>query len=342
MARLKRRDVYPAAVLCYTGRENTLEEALILNQSVLVSALEKEGDMHRWSAALEGVPVGHAAACVDGPSLLIRELCAKEPQKGKDVVRALLDRAVAELGGGLRQAVLLYSREGEAAAPAMPLTGAASSLGIEAVIFDMDGLLFDTEALYIEAWPEVGKIMGLPISKEVTLATVGLGNQAHEQVFQEHYGPAFTMDTALPLMEEWMRDYVEEHGLPVKPGARALLNILREKGIPIAIGSSNLRYVVEAFLEQAELQHAFDILVAGDMVEKTKPAPDIFLRAAKELGVSPAKCLVLEDSPTGVEAAWRAGCIPAIVPDQLRPDDVAYGRVWRAFSSLEQLPLALF
>ena len=184
--------------------------------------------------------------------------------------------------------------------------------------------------------------MGFPVTEEVARETIGYSNKACEQIFQKHYGPGFFMDNAIPFIEDWLRDYVDKYGLPVKPGVRALLELLRERGIPVAVGSSNLREVIDAFLESAGLEDYFDIRVGGDMVEYTKPAPDIFLLAAKELGLPPERCLVLEDSTVGVEAAWRAGCIPAMVPDQIRPDDIAYGRVWRTFSSLEQLPLALF
>ena len=331
-----------------------------------------------YGAWLDGVLAGYAAAFVhtDPPDLLATDLYTEEAQRGPGVVaQALVDRVVAELGGGLHRLALLscrpqdmeaigawvwlgFSQGGEVVGEVIPdegeayttescvllrpLTGVREALDIQGVIFDMDGLLFDTEALYLMAWPEAGAMMGLDIPLSVARKSISVSNEESERIFQAHCGPAFTLEKALPLMDAWVRDYVLQNGLPVKPGARELLRLLREKGIPTALGSSNLRYAVDAYLEAAELAEFFDVLVAGDMVAKRKPAPDIFLRAAKEMGISPARCLVLEDSPVGVLAAYRAGCVPAMVPDQLGPEDETYGLMWRMFSSLEQLPLALF
>ena len=211
---------------------------------------------------------------------------------------------------------------------------------IRAVIFDMDGLLFDTESLYLDAWPHVGIEMGIAITPEVARATIGHGAQAAEQIFQSHYGSAYSLARAIPIMDRWLEKHVAKHGLPLKPGAFELLAQLQEKEIPIALGTSNMKSVADAYLAEAGLDVYFPVRICGDMVEKPKPAPDIFLRCAERLNVLPQHCLVLDDSPTGILAAIRAGCIPAMVPDLIPPPDELRDQIWRVFGSLyDVIPL---
>jgi len=213
---------------------------------------------------------------------------------------------------------------------------------IKGIIFDMDGLLFDTERLYLKAWPPTGEIMGIPITEEVARKTIALGGYEMEEIFQAHYGLDFTLEKARPVIRQWITDYVAEHGLPVRPGAREAIAFFHKRGFPLAIGSSNLHHVVVAYLEEAGLLSYFSTIVTGDMVERVKPAPDIFLQAAANLGLRPEECLVFEDSPPGIEAAHKAGCVPIMVPDLLEPCDVTRDRCWQIFSSLEGVPQRLF
>ena len=210
-----------------------------------------------------------------------------------------------------------------------------ADLDIQGVIFDMDGLLFDTEALYIKSWPVVGEHMGLPITEEVARKTISRAGPETEEIFRAHYGSGFTLEKARPIIGKWIADYVAKHGLPVKPGAREIVQFVRDKGLPLALGSSNTKPVIEAFLEEAGLLSYFPIIVGGDMVARVKPAPDIFLRAAHELNLSPTQCLVFEDSLIGVEAAHAAGCVPVMVPDLLQPCAATRARCWRVIPGLE-------
>ena len=213
---------------------------------------------------------------------------------------------------------------------------------IRGIIFDMDGLLLDTEALYLKAWLPVGEMMGVPITEAVARKTIGHDNEKTTVIFQEHYGKAFSMERAKPLLLEWIQDYVAKHGLRVKPGVRKLLKLLKQRGLPLAIGSSNQGQYVRAYLEEVGLLPYFDTIVTADLVERAKPAPDIFLQAAQNLGFSTEQCLVLEDSPIGVQAAHEAGCLTIVVPDLMEPCAVTRGRVWQVLSSLEKVPELLF
>ena len=224
----------------------------------------------------------------------------------------------------------------------MKHTDKPEHLDIRGVIFDMDGLLLDTEAMYLKAWPPVGEMMQLPIDEALAYATIGHGPKETEEVFQAQLGEAFTLERARPFIEQWITDHVAAHSLPVKPGVRELTDLLRARSIPMAVGSSNLQSNVQAFLAEANLLPYFDTIVTADLVERAKPAPDIFLQAAKNLGLSPAQCLVFEDSPTGVEAAHAAGCITVMVPDLIKPCDVTKERCFRIISSLEEAPALFF
>ena len=215
-------------------------------------------------------------------------------------------------------------------------------LGLRGVIFDMDGLLFDTETLYLEGWHHVGEAMGIPITREAALATTAIADRDAEVLFQARYGPAFTLDKALPIMANWLTEQLTENGMPLKRGARKLVEFLHKKGVPFALGTSNRLEVAEAYLGAAELRHYFDIVVARDMVEAAKPAPDIFLKAADQMGFQPSECLVLEDSFVGVTAGHAAGCRTVMVPDLVQPCDEIRAKTWQVFDHLEDVHEALF
>ena len=133
---------------------------------------------------------------------------------------------------------------------------------------------------------------------------------------------------------ELMTAYINENGVELKPGIHELLAFLNENGLKKAVATSSPLDRTKEYLSQVGLVDAFDELVSGHMVEHGKPAPDIYLYAASKLGLKPEECLVLEDSPTGLLAAYRAGCIPVMVPDQDQPDEEVKGRIYAIAKSL--------
>jgi HAD superfamily hydrolase (TIGR01509 family) len=189
---------------------------------------------------------------------------------------------------------------------------------IAAVIFDMDGLMFDTERLILWAWQKAMADCGFSAPEELYLKSVGLTDEATNAILVEALGPEFPLEAVRERERQYLRGYVEEHGAPIKPGLLELLDFLDELGLPKAIGSSSQRRTVERMVASAGLQGRFVALAGGDEVTYGKPAPDIYLLAARRLGVSPAGCLVLEDSEPGVQAARAAGMTPILVPD-LKP-----------------------
>ena len=190
-----------------------------------------------------------------------------------------------------------------------------------AVIFDMDGVLFDTEQLSRRLWREVFERYGIDFSDELFLKLIGRTMDAVYKTL------ALELGSGLPLQEifDEQEDLYKETTslpMPLKPGVHELLDWLREQGIPCAVGSSTNHSEVEDTLAINDLRRYFPVVVGGDYVKHGKPAPDIFLKAAEYLQTEPANCLVIEDSNNGLKAA-KAAHIPAImVPDIVGPDEV--------------------
>ena len=192
---------------------------------------------------------------------------------------------------------------------------------ITAVLFDMDGLVLDTEKLYTRFWQEAAKAFGYPMTKEQALGMRSLNRGAGLAKLQSYFGMSVDYDVIRNKRIELMDAFVEQEGVALKPGIHELLAFLKERGIKTAIATSSPMERTLLYLGSVGLQSSFDELVSGYMVEKGKPEPDIYLYAAEQLGVAPKECMVLEDSPAGILAAHRAGCVPVMIPDQDEPDE---------------------
>ena len=192
---------------------------------------------------------------------------------------------------------------------------------MKSVIFDMDGVLFDTEALCMQAWMEVAAKWGLPDMEKVFPLCIGLNANDSRQVVFDAYGEDFDY----PLFREhagaWFRDYVGKNGIPVKPGVREILEWLKSAGYAVGLASSTKRESVLRHLKHTGLEDYFSVVVGGDMVEHSKPLPDIYLLACERLGVEPGEAYAIEDSPNGIRSAHAAGMCPIMVPDIIAPDE---------------------
>ena len=191
---------------------------------------------------------------------------------------------------------------------------------VKGVLFDMDGIVLDTEKLYTRFWQEAAQYFGYPMTYEMGLGMRSLSKEAGERQLKEYLGETVDYQQVRNKRIEMMNAFIEEHGVEAKPEIHELVEFLKEKGIKIAIATSSPLERAEKYLSQVDLLDKFDDIVSGHMVEHGKPAPDVYLFAASRLGLTPEECLVLEDSPTGLLAANRAGCIPVMVPDQDEPD----------------------
>ncbi len=188
------------------------------------------------------------------------------------------------------------------------------------VVFDMDGILIDSEPLFRRAAQQAARDLGHHLSDETYGMWMGLPPRAVEAAVAESMGPAFPMRA---FREEFRRiwiEHTERHGMPPQPGMPELLTGLRERDIPFGVATSTQRDQALRSLELAGLGTFIDVLVAGNEVTAGKPAPEIFLRAAAGIGIEPARCVALEDSSVGVRAASSAHMLTIMVPDLHQPN----------------------
>ena len=192
---------------------------------------------------------------------------------------------------------------------------------MKAVVFDMDGVLFDTERVCMKAWVAIAEKRGLPMMEEIFPRCIGLNANDSRQIVLEAYGEDFEYPVFRKETADWFQDYIEREGLPIKPGAGELLEWLKNAGYLIGLASSTRRSSVLSHLSQAGFGGYFATVVTGDMVEHSKPLPDIYLLACRELGVRPEGTYAIEDSPNGIRSAHGAGMQAIMVPDMLQPDE---------------------
>ena len=189
---------------------------------------------------------------------------------------------------------------------------------IRAVLFDMDGLMFDTERLGDEVWRTVAGKHGARMTAEDVSLLRGRNYESGRRAFLERFGAGYPYDEM--AAEVWREMEARlERGVPLRPGLLVLLNALRARGCKMAVASSTESARVLHNLETAGVRDYFSTVVGGDQVTHSKPEPEIFLKAAAALDTPPAQCMVLEDSYNGVRAGAAAGCFTVMVPDMDPP-----------------------
>ena len=192
----------------------------------------------------------------------------------------------------------------------------------KAVIFDMDGIIFDSERATYECWMEIAKKYGFASDLDIPyMKCVGVNIRRCEELFREHYGDSFPFETYRAEESALYHATYDGGRLPLKPGIREILTQLKEENYYIAVASSTRSETVKKQLRDADLLRYFDRVVCGDEVEKSKPAPDIFLKALEGIDAKVEETCVIEDSYNGIRAAFTAGMIPVMVPDMIPPDD---------------------
>lgn len=192
---------------------------------------------------------------------------------------------------------------------------------IKGVIFDMDGVILDSEKLYVRFWCEAGRFYGFPMEEKHALSIRSMARPLASEKLRGIFGSSFDYDVVRSKRVELMDKYVEENGIELKDGAEDLLVHLKENGYRIALATATPPDRAEKYLRLHDLYEYFDVTVSASMVSLGKPAPDIYLRAAEMLGLSAQSCLALEDSPNGIRSASSAGCVTVMVPDLDLPND---------------------
>ncbi|MBO4415731.1 MAG: HAD family phosphatase [Lachnospiraceae bacterium] len=201
----------------------------------------------------------------------------------------------------------------------------------DAVIFDMDGTLTDTEKYYQQAWPEALAHFGYEVTPERVLEFRSLGRPFAPQKFKEWFGEDFDYDMVRDYRRGLVRKLIEINGIPLKKGVIEILKWLIDNGITTAIATANEYPRTKRYLDKLGIGEYFDKIICADMVKLGKPAPDIYIHACKELGIAPDRAFAIEDSPNGVRSAYDAGCKVIMVPDLTEPDEelmkLLYARV---------------
>ncbi len=201
----------------------------------------------------------------------------------------------------------------------------------------MDGVLFDTERVCMESWTAVAAEDGLPDMEKIFPRCIGGNSNDSRKIVLEAYGPDFDYDTFRKKASCRFWELIDKNGLPVKAGVREILAWLKERQWIVGLASSTRRSSVLDHLERAGIRDYFQAIVTGDMVEHSKPLPDIYLIACRRLGIEPCEAYAVEDSPNGIRSACSAGMRPLMVPDMLQPDEEIRRLSYRIFKDLPEV-----
>ena len=205
-----------------------------------------------------------------------------------------------------------------------------------AVVFDMDGVLLDSETICDICWNAYADEIGLKQSNEACNACRGCNTADAKVILKQFYGDSFDADGFFNGWYKKFYEYEAEHGLPLKPYANEILSYLKLR-YHLALASSTPRAAVERQLRRAGLLDFFEKTVCGDELVHSKPAPDIYLMACQALSIPPAQCAAVEDSPNGIRSAHTAGLSCIMVPDKIPCDEEIAKLLWHKCSTLNEL-----
>ncbi len=204
-------------------------------------------------------------------------------------------------------------------------------------VFDMDGLMIDTEKLLMRFWIEAANYYGFDMKPEHVLSIRSLAGDLTEIKLKGIFGESFCYRDVRLKRIELMNSYIEKNGIEKKKGLDQLLAFLKENGFKIAVATATDYERTSRYLKSLNIFDNFDKIICASMVEHGKPAPDIYLKAAKELQLPPHECIALEDSPNGILSAYRAGLNPIMIPDLSEPDEETSKLLYACAESLDKV-----
>lgn len=212
---------------------------------------------------------------------------------------------------------------------------------IKGVISDMDGVMLDSEKLYVRFWCEAAQSLGFPMKREHALGIRSLARVFAIEKLQGWFGTEFDYDAVRNKRIELMDKYVAENGIEAKSGAKELLIWLKQNGYKTALATATPVDRASLYLKQVGLLEFFDVICSAREVKRGKPEPDIYLLAAKRLGLAPGECMALEDSQNGVRSAFAAGCKTVLVPDLDNPENELKGCLYAVADNLSMVKTLL-
>lgn len=208
---------------------------------------------------------------------------------------------------------------------------------IKGAIFDMDGLMIDSEKIVLMGYEFAMNKFGYNQEiLDLAKGCIGLTYDDTRKKFNENMGAGFDYDTFKPYVSEFVHEYFKTNGVPVKKGLFELLGVLKQENYRLCVATSTRASTAKDELINAEILPYFEDLVGGDNIKNGKPAPDIFLEAAKRIEVCPENCIVFEDSINGIKAAYNAGMKPIMVPDMIEPTDEILPMIYKRLNSLDE------
>ena len=212
---------------------------------------------------------------------------------------------------------------------------------IKSIIFDMDGILFDTEIMSTKAWLILAKERNLGDIDDLTNDCIGRNRTDIVMQFKKKFGEDFDAQEFLTTGREIMQGWIDKDGLPLMKGTVEILKYLKENGYTVGVASSSSTKTVESHMKISGLRDYFQVIIGGDQVTLSKPKPDIYLQACAAIQMPPDQVIAVEDSPNGICAAYAAGMKPIMIPDLVEPDAEITKLLYKKYDSLLELRDAL-
>lgn len=207
---------------------------------------------------------------------------------------------------------------------------------IKGAVFDMDGLMIDTEKLYLQYWKQAAADFGYIMEDKHVFAIRSLSRKYSIPKLKGFFGDDFPTEKIRERRTELINSHIDKYGIEIKKGLFELLDYLKSNGIKLAVATATQRDRTMLYLNKINIIDYFDSVICGDMVTNGKPEPDIYITASEQLGLLPDECAAYEDSPNGIKSAFSAGCHAIMIPDMTQPDDEIIPMLSAVYESLDK------